>query len=197
MSTHDVKIDLTEHGANGTVTVDGTPVAVRGIELEAINDRPVRVTLDLTVHDVSAQGEGLEVLIPESTTSTLRALGWTPPAADEKRAPSWSDFEQLVGDVHRTTIWPEPHVSRLIAEAGRARAEADRLRAARDAQSERIEAALEIHRPVMLRGIWVCNDCTPLNVLAPTAADRGRRGVEHPCATRRALEGAQDGDRDA
>lgn len=139
MPTHEVKIELTNHGVTGTVTLDGTPVAVRGIELEANADRPARVTLDLAVHDVSTQGDGLEVLIPESTASTLRALGWTPPAVDEERTPSWQAFEQLVRDVHRTTVWPEPHISRLVAEAGRARAEADRHRGKAEQLQERLD----------------------------------------------------------
>jgi len=70
--------------------------------------------------------------------------------------------------------------------------EAARLRAENTAQAERIAAVAELHRPVNHRGMQACNACTSLDVLMQTMSGRGRRGVEHPCPTRRALGLVQD-----
>lgn len=74
-----------------------------------------------------------------------------------------------------TTRWDE-----LVAEKNQLIEENGKLTAG-------VEAAAELHYPVTHRGTRVCNACTPLDVLTQTMAGRGRRGVEYPCATARAL----------
>lgn len=83
-------------------------------------------------------------------------------------------------------------VQALQLERERLEDELSRLRAENTTQAERLDAVLELHRPVDHRGVQVCNDCTPLDVLMQTMSGRGRRGVEHPCPTRRALGLVQD-----
>jgi hypothetical protein len=137
---HDVTIQLDGLG-HGHVHIDGQEVAgVRGLTLTGHVDDVPRLELDLRVLDVSTNGEGLEVLIPDGTAATLRAIGWTPPAAVDGGALDGEAFEQLLRDVYRTTVCPEPYTAALVAEAGRARAEADRLRAENTTQAERLGA---------------------------------------------------------
>lgn len=176
---HDVTIQLDGHGW-GHIHVDGREIhGVRGFTLTGHCEDVGRLELDLRVLDVSTHGEGLEVLIPEHTADTLRTLGWTPPAATDGGALDGPAFEELLRDVYRTTVCPEPYTAALVAEAGRARAEAARLRDA-------LAAVLELHRPVILRGTWVCTACTTPDILTQSVSGRGRHGVAHPCATARA-----------
>ncbi|MEU9285977.1 hypothetical protein AB0D57_14935 [Streptomyces sp. NPDC048275] len=75
-------------GNSARVTVDGVDVssAVTAVTVHANAwDRP-RVTLELSVHDVTRiSSPETELLIPESTAKALVALGWAPPAEEEGR----------------------------------------------------------------------------------------------------------------
>jgi hypothetical protein len=73
--------------------------------------------------------------------------------------------------------------------------EVSRLRAENTAQARQLAAAHELHRPVNHRGLRVCNACTPLDVLMQAVSGRGRRGVEYPCPTARALGVGDSGEK--
>lgn len=72
-------------GNSARVTVDGVDVsgAVTAVTVHADAWEHPRVTLELSVHDVTQiSSPETELLIPESTAEALVALGWTPPAEE-------------------------------------------------------------------------------------------------------------------
>lgn len=79
-TSHDIDINLTDHGLKAQIALDGKPIdRVHGFTLTGRADHIATLELDLAVYDVSTHGDGVEVLIPDSTADALRALGWTPP----------------------------------------------------------------------------------------------------------------------
>ena len=72
-------------GRSGTVIVGDADItkSVRGFRLDAAAGEPPRVTLDLTLVDVTKlDADRAEVILPVHTRELLIAAGWTPPAAE-------------------------------------------------------------------------------------------------------------------
>jgi hypothetical protein len=112
-----------------------------------------------------------------------------------------ADYDRLIESLCR--LIPEEYdgedaaeaiVLRWAADAAKAIAERqtllrniDELTADNAGLTACLDLVREIHRPVNLRGVQVCNGCTPLDVLMQTMSGRGRGGVQYPCATARAI----------
>jgi hypothetical protein len=78
--TRHARISLDALG-RGTVEVDGHDIsdAVRGFTLSGeVGHRP-RLGLELCVYTSEADGDDVQVHIPDDTAAALVALGWTPP----------------------------------------------------------------------------------------------------------------------
>lgn len=80
MTTHSFEFEQKGNGAR--VTVDGVDIAsaVTSLTVHADAWQRPRVTLDLSIHDVTrVSSPETELLIPDDTAKALVALGWTPP----------------------------------------------------------------------------------------------------------------------
>lgn len=94
----------------------------------AVLDRHSAWVLVYTNQWIVKDDEGLR---PLSNDAIKKAYDLAP---DEHTA-AGENFEELVRDVLRRTIWPEPHVNALIAESRRARTEVAQLRAQLSAEA--------------------------------------------------------------
>lgn len=81
MPKHSFEFEQQENSAR--VTVDGVDIAsaVTAVTVHGNAWERPRITLELSIHDVTRiSSPETELLIPEATAQALVALGWTPPA---------------------------------------------------------------------------------------------------------------------
>jgi hypothetical protein len=82
---HSFQFEQQENSAR--ITVDGVDIssAVTAVTVQGNAWERARVTLELSIHDVTRiSSPEMELLIPKATAEALVALGWTPPADQSK-----------------------------------------------------------------------------------------------------------------
>jgi hypothetical protein len=80
-------VRITSRHATTSVEVGGRDISdgLRGVAVSFEADALPRVALDLLVFEVTEMCiEEAEVIVPESTSRALVALGWTPPPGGER-----------------------------------------------------------------------------------------------------------------